>query len=215
RPVWPAVIAFMCLVAALWPGWLAFGNQAGPLPNWSKLQAPAGWSAASDAEFAFTPAWKSSDSTFAGVFGTGAQRVSVSVAYYAAQHGDNKAISSSNPLVTTEDVNWHIVKTAKIPAAFPSGASANQARLNAVGADLDAPRLIVWYGYNVGGRWTDSATRAKFWETFDLVRGRGTRIALVAFAALDTGAAPAADQLAKFVPGFAASLDQALAAAAQ
>ncbi|MBL8472265.1 MAG: exosortase A [Rhodocyclaceae bacterium] len=210
KPIWPAALAFMGLVAVFWPGWVLLNNQPGPLPNWAALTGPAGWAAAADGPRDFTPAWKGADSSYAASFVSGARRVSVRVAYYAAQHADNKAISSSNPLLTFDDADWHTVGHGKSPAALPNGVSMNTARLNSALSDVDRVRAAVWHAYYVGGRWTDSATRAKFWETIDLLRGRGTRIALVAFTALDDGSVTAAEKLEQFVPQFAIGLDRVL-----
>ena len=134
--------------------------------------------------------------------------------FYAGQTGEGKLVSSANEPASRDDKRWTVAARGQLDLELPGGG----VRARTVDLRTDVPMTMVGeqryrlaYFYWVGGRFEASDARAKLWQAFNMLRGRGNEGAVVIVATqLDADAGPDLQQLMSTI---AKSLQQAFSAA--
>lgn len=115
--------------------------------------------------------------------------VGIYIAYYQNQNYDRKLVTSTNVLVTSTDPRWQIVANRQTNSNFGSTQIAFREAelLNRLGPPDD--RYIVWHGYWINGRLTNSDIEAKWLTALAMLAGHGDdSAAIVIYAPKDSAA---------------------------
>jgi exosortase A len=165
-------------------------------------------------EIPFTPGWVAPAATAAARLGTVERPIWLWVGFYAGQTGEGKLVSSANQPASRDDKRWTVAARGQLDLQLPGGS----VRARTVDLRTDVPMTMVGeqryrlaYFYWVGGRFEASDARAKLWQAFNMLRGRGNEGAVVIVATqLDADAGPGLQQMMSTI---AKSLQQAFSTA--
>lgn len=166
-----AVAAALVLAAQAWV-WRLDHPDALPAPA---LAAPAlaGWQQA-DEPLPWPHGILNPSTTAASAYKRDGTRVWAWIGYYRQQDDDRRLVSSIHRLIELKRKDWSLTATGgRAPAGeLPGFRTASLREGGTLGLGTGR-RMRVWQVYWIGGRWTASAARAKLWQAFDRLLGRG------------------------------------------
>ena len=140
------------------------------------------WQVASEAGYAFKPAFQNPAAEINTVFSSQGNPVGLYLGYYHRQTSGSKLVSSNNALVTSKDPQWARVASGKREiqlngnAVVVRTAELRGAALASLAADS---RLVVWQIYWINGTMTTSDYLAKVYSAFYRLTGRGDESAAI------------------------------------
>lgn len=204
-------IALCALAAAVWPLLLRPAPlPTAPMPELAWPATPgAGWHLApAAADRGWRPAFVDASAERAQAYaGSGGARVEMHLAYYRAGSG-GKALSSVNQVARADDDAW-----ITLHRGHGADGAWQATELLAPSSGLlssQRPRLLVWHGYRIGGRWVASELKGRLLQGWLRAQGAPDDVAAVFFStpvdADDAAAAP------KRLQAFVAAAEGPLAA---
>lgn len=169
-----AVLALLLGVRGLQTVLLGVGDA--PVPPIALAPAGAGgeWVRVDDSGPPWTPGYPQANTTAQGAYAQDGERVVVWLGYFRQQGTERKLVSSVNGLVAFGDRSWS--PTARSVRAEEQDLPPFRTAELRQGHTLDgarSSRMRVWQVYWIGGRWVISDVRAKLYQAFDQLLGRG------------------------------------------
>jgi EpsI family protein len=135
-------------------------------------QGKNGWQLEPDA-----PAWQwepqtlDTEQRLFATYSRGEQRVLATVSLYPMQRQDAEAVNFQNKVAVSKG-EWRVVTAGRSAVAAPGlPTEVNRFALRPAGTALgaDAPRLLVWQWYRLGGHSTPSKYLGKFYAALNLI----------------------------------------------
>ena len=150
-----------------------------------QLVLPALGQPASDAPPLHRPHAEGAKAEAVRVYGSGAQAVTVHVAYYRHQTYGNKLVSSNNQLVQSQDKDWNLTARGLHEVQVPGIGSVPVRSAELRGTPLPGAtlprRVLALQTYWVGGRLTRSDPAAAIYAVAHQLSGRGDDAAAITF----------------------------------
>ena len=203
------MVAAVLVLAAIWPAFAYYNEQANLNPRPVTLAAPAiSWAATP--EFAsWTPAFKGPSATFSGVYKQDAAPVALHVLYYRNQGPYHALVSSVNVLAGPKDP-WHDIGSTGVTAELGGRPLAlHETRMSGP----NGAHMLVWQWMAIDGHVTSSSISGKLWQARSKLLFRGDDGAAILLAApYDADPETARTALRAFTASQGAAIDAALAA---
>ena len=202
------------IATAIWPI-LEFGSsrQLDRAPVALRpVAGTGGWSAAAEPLSNWVPDVAGATATLTQTYERQGARVGLFIAYFDGRNPQEKAITSTNQLVSNANKKWMLVGRGATTADL--GGENVVVRTGLVSGGPQ--RLRAWQWYWVDGRATSSDLVAKIYQTLSLVRYRGSPAAwVVLYTNSDGGEERDRERLESFASAMWKDIDKALLAAAQ
>ena len=203
------LVAAVLVVAALFPAFAYYNEQANLNPKPVQLATPQVSLPATPSFTTWTPAFHGPSAQYSGVFQQDATPVALHVLYYRNQGPYHSLISSVNVLAGPKDP-WHEIGSAGVTSNLggrPLGL--RETRMSGP----NGAHMLVWQWMAIDGHVTASNIVGKLWQARGKLLFRGDDGAAVILAApYETDPAQARAALTSFAASQGAAIDAALAA---
>ena len=168
-----AVVAVGLWVPVL--GHLERQGEQGPV-RFAALEGQGAWQRTEEGELPpWSPSYSGMRDTFRSTWRAGSVPVGVYIGYYRDQGPGRELINSENRVLISKDPVWRM--TAAGPVRVQLGDQAQAWRTLEMASEH--ARMVVWYAYWIGGRWTTSDHLAKVYLALSRLRGEGDDSAVV------------------------------------
>ena len=173
------------------------------------------WELIGDSSIQFRPSYKSPDAEGQRMYSDQGQAVGLYIGLYKHQNSAIKMVSSSNVLVTSQDLHWtqlsqgttsilidqneHAIKTTVLQKAGGQGSS-------------NPDRLLTWKFYWIGGQLTANDYLAKVYAVWRRITGRDDDSAVIILYTKDESNAQASATLTSFLRASYDSINSILTA---
>jgi exosortase A len=173
------VLALLAIVAAaLWRAVpLPAAQQGTAVAPLAPLQGVPGWTATEPPRTGWKPHYSGFARELHQGFASGEAIAGVYVAYYRDQTNGGELITSTNSLVTSNDLRWKEIGSGSRPVVWSGTDTAMQRAL----LSNSAGQIAVYHAFWVGGRVTASAYDAKLLSILSRLSGRNDDSALIVF----------------------------------